>query len=135
MVAPLANVTVTIVLIVVPEGNDTVGGGTDASITMVCDVDGSDSIPPELVAVAIITYVAFTKADGVIDHRPLATVAVPILFDPSNSVIVCPVTPDPIIVGVVSLVGVDIVLMTGIEAAAALTTTVCASDAADVFSG
>jgi len=56
--------------------------------------------------------------DVVIDHTLFATVAVPILFDPSNNVIVSPVTPVPVIVGVLLLVEVgDIVLMIGAEGA------------------
>ena len=59
--------------------------------------------------------------DDVIDHTPFATVAVPILFDPSYSVIVCPLTPVPVTVGVASFVGVDIVFMIGAEGPAAIT--------------
>jgi hypothetical protein len=70
--------------------------------------------------------------DVVIDHALFATVAVPILFDPSNNVIVSPVTPVPVIVGVLSLVGFgDIVLMIGAEDADVEITRVCEADAAD----
>jgi hypothetical protein len=70
--------------------------------------------------------------DVVIDHTLFATVAVPILFDPSNNVIVSPVTPVPVIVGVLLLVEVgDIVLMIGAEGAVVSITRVCAADADD----
>jgi len=70
--------------------------------------------------------------DDVIDHTPFATVAVPILFDPSYSVIVCPLTPVPVTVGVASFVGVDIVFMIGAEGPAAITR-VGAADATETF--
>ena len=71
--------------------------------------------------------------DVVIDHTLFETVAVPILFDPSNNVIVSPVTPVPVIVGVVSAVGLDIVLIPGAEGAVVSITMVCEADATDIF--
>ena len=70
--------------------------------------------------------------DVVIVHTLFATVAVPILFDPPNNVIVSPVTPVPVIIGVLTLVEVgDIVLMTGAEGAVVLIIRGCEADAAD----
>ena len=46
---------------------------------------------------------------------------------------VCPATPVPVIVGVLSLVGVDIGLITGCEGAVVLITRVCAADADETF--
>jgi len=55
--------------------------------------------------------------DVVIDHALFATVAVPRLFDPSYNVIVSPVTPVPVIVGVVTEVGLAKALIVGAEGA------------------
>ena len=71
--------------------------------------------------------------DVVIDHTLFATVVVPIWIEFANNVIVSPVTPVPVIVGVLSFVGVVIVLMIGAEDAVVSITRVCEADADDIF--
>jgi hypothetical protein len=55
VVAPVASVTVTVPLFVVPEGNDTLGAeGAVVSITMVCEADATETFPAGSVAFAVI---------------------------------------------------------------------------------
>ena len=70
---------------------------------------------------------------GVIDHTPFATVVEPIPVDPENNVMVSPLTPVPVIVGLSLLVGVVIGLMTGAEGGVVSITRVCAADATETF--
>ena len=72
--------------------------------------------------------------DVVIDHALFATVAVPMMVDPAYNVIVSPIVPVPLIVGVLSVVGVGvIVLIPGAEGGVVSITRVCASDATEMF--
>ena len=68
----------------------------------------------------------------VIDHVPFSTIAVPIWVESANNLIVSPVTPVPVIVGLVLFVG-GIVLMTGALGGVVSITRVCAVDAEDTF--
>ena len=93
--------------------------GDVVSISSDCDVDATDWFPAGSSAFAVIVYVASLIADGVMDHVPPETTTVPILAALAApialyNVMVSPVTPVPLIVGVV-FVGLVIVFMVGAD--------------------
>ena len=88
--------------------------GIAVSIISDCEGDDvSDTFPTGSVAVAVIVYVPALIVGGVIDHTPPETAAEPILIKFPYNVMVSPLIPVPVIVGVVSLVGVVIWSMVG----------------------
>ena len=85
-----------------------------APATIDCVVESTDTFPAGSVLVALITYVPSVNVDDdVIDHTPLDTTSEPILAASAYKIMVFPFTPVPVIVGVGSMIGVEIAFMMG----------------------
>ena len=85
-----------------------------APATIDCVVESTDIFPAGSVLVALITYVPSANVDDdVIDHSPLDTTTEPILSASANKLMVFPSTPVPVIVGVGTIIGVEIAFMMG----------------------